>query len=120
MRDHRPTLIRGVSVTIRDVIHRGTYFVQGSMVHVQSSFGAKAIPVGDSSPRDDREDAAVGISASQREHRLTPDRLIRPDPTACSTQGHSFSRRTTKICLTQLIPEMPSASAINTQRPRIS
>jgi hypothetical protein len=51
MRDHRPTFVREVSVTIGDEIHHGTYFVQGSMVHVQSSFGAKATQVGNSPPQ---------------------------------------------------------------------
>jgi hypothetical protein len=42
--------VREVSVTIGDEIHHGTYFVQGSMVHVQWSFGAKATQVGNSPP----------------------------------------------------------------------
>ena len=50
MRDHRPTFVREVSVTIGDEIHNGTYFVQGSIVHVQSSFGAKATQVGNLPP----------------------------------------------------------------------
>jgi hypothetical protein len=50
MRDHRPTFAREVSVIIGDEIHHGTYFVQGSMVHVRWSFGAKATQVGNSPP----------------------------------------------------------------------
>jgi hypothetical protein len=46
----RGQLLYEISVTIGDEIHHGTYFVQGSMVHVQWSFGAKAIQVGNSPP----------------------------------------------------------------------
>jgi hypothetical protein len=45
-----PTPAKEVSVTIGDEIHHGTYSVQGSMVNVQSSFGAKATQVGNSPP----------------------------------------------------------------------
>jgi hypothetical protein len=42
--------VRRVSVTINGVTHEGTYFVQNYMVHVLSSFGAKAIQLGGSPP----------------------------------------------------------------------
>jgi hypothetical protein len=50
MRDHRPTFVREIFVTIGDEIHHGTYFVQGLMVHVQWSFGTKAAQVGNLPP----------------------------------------------------------------------
>jgi len=41
-----PFPVRNVSVTIDGVTHDGTYYVQQSMVYVQSAFGTKATQVG--------------------------------------------------------------------------
>jgi len=38
----RPLIARSVTVTIDGVTHQGTYYVQGSTVHVRSQLGAKA------------------------------------------------------------------------------
>jgi hypothetical protein len=43
-------LIRKVTVTIMGVTHEGTYYVQDKMVHVQSTYGTKAIEVGGLTP----------------------------------------------------------------------
>ncbi len=43
-----PTAVRSVTVTIDGVTHKGTYYVQGSVVHVQYHAGAKATQVGGS------------------------------------------------------------------------
>ena len=45
-----PTPLKDVSVTIKGVTHHGTYYVQDSIVHVQSSFGTKSTHVGGSPP----------------------------------------------------------------------
>jgi len=50
MSGSRPTAVKLVTVTIDGVTHRGTYFVQGSMVHVQSTLGSKKTHVGGSPP----------------------------------------------------------------------
>jgi hypothetical protein len=42
--------VRTVTVTIHGVTYEGLYYLQGSMVHVQSSFGKKATQVGGSLP----------------------------------------------------------------------
>jgi hypothetical protein len=42
--------VKPVTITIGDVAHHGTYFLRGSMVHVQSLVGAKATRVGGSPP----------------------------------------------------------------------
>jgi hypothetical protein len=42
--------VKRVSVTINGITHEGTYFVQNYMVHVVSSFGAKATQLGGSPP----------------------------------------------------------------------
>jgi hypothetical protein len=39
-----------VTVTINGVTHEGTYYVQGSRVHVQSVYGSKSIQVGGAPP----------------------------------------------------------------------
>jgi hypothetical protein len=41
-----PFLVREISVTIDDKIYYGTYYVQQSLVYVQSAFGSKATKVG--------------------------------------------------------------------------
>ena len=46
----KPTAVKPVTVTINGVPHNGTYFVQSSMVHVQSMLGSKATQVGGSPP----------------------------------------------------------------------
>jgi hypothetical protein len=46
MARNRLTPVRTVEVTIDGVTHEGTYFVLGSIVHVQSPFGAKATKIG--------------------------------------------------------------------------
>jgi hypothetical protein len=51
MTDGRPIPVRPVSVTIRGVTYRGTYFVDRSVVYVRSRLGIKAIQVGESSPK---------------------------------------------------------------------
>ena len=50
MSGSRPTAVKLVTVTIDGVTHRGTYFVQSSMVRVQSAFGNKATQVGGTPP----------------------------------------------------------------------
>jgi hypothetical protein len=45
-----PFPVREISVTIDDKIYHGTYYVQQSMVYVQSAFGSKATEVGRSRP----------------------------------------------------------------------
>jgi hypothetical protein len=47
-----PTRVKVVTVTIDRVTYGGTYFVQNYMVHVVSSFGAKATELGRSMPKD--------------------------------------------------------------------
>ena len=42
--------VRTVTVTIHGVTHEGMYCLQGSTVHVQSSFGKKATQVGGAPP----------------------------------------------------------------------
>jgi hypothetical protein len=46
----KPTAVKPVTVTIKGVAHHGTYYVSGSMVHVQSTFGTKETQVGGSPP----------------------------------------------------------------------
>jgi hypothetical protein len=46
----RPSAVKTITVTINGSEHHGTYFVQGSAVHVQSKVGAKATQVGGSPP----------------------------------------------------------------------
>ena len=46
----KPTPVRTVTFTLDGVTHNGTYYVQGSMVHVQCDVGAKATQVGGSKP----------------------------------------------------------------------
>jgi len=41
-----PAPVRPVTIIIDGVTHKGSYFVQGSMVHVRSPLGAKATQVG--------------------------------------------------------------------------
>jgi hypothetical protein len=48
MRGGGPTAVKSVIITINGVEYRGTYFVQGSTVHVQSTLGRKAAQVGGS------------------------------------------------------------------------
>jgi len=45
-----PTAVKSVTVIVNGVTHLGTYYVQGSMVHVQSAFGNKKTHVGGSPP----------------------------------------------------------------------
>jgi hypothetical protein len=40
-----------VAVEIGDIIYEGAYYVQESVVHVQSSFGSKSTQLGGSPPR---------------------------------------------------------------------
>jgi hypothetical protein len=42
----KPGPVKIITVTIDGVTHSGTYFVQGSMVHVHSTKGAKETRVG--------------------------------------------------------------------------
>lgn len=42
--------VEKVTVTIEGVLYEGTYYVQRSIVHVQSAFGAKATKLGGSTP----------------------------------------------------------------------
>jgi hypothetical protein len=46
-----PSPVGTVNVTINGITYEGTYYVQQSMVYVQSSFGSKATQVGGSEPR---------------------------------------------------------------------
>ena len=46
----RPTPLKNVSVTINGVTHEGTYYVQNSIVYVQSAAGTKSTQVGWSHP----------------------------------------------------------------------
>jgi hypothetical protein len=50
MAKSKPGPVKIITVTIEGVTHSGTYFVQGSTVHVHSSKGAKATQVGSSPP----------------------------------------------------------------------
>jgi hypothetical protein len=45
-----PSPVESVEVTIGGVIYEGTYYVQKSIVYVQSPYGSKATQVGGSSP----------------------------------------------------------------------
>jgi hypothetical protein len=49
-RPGRPFLVRSVTVTIDGVTHHGTYYVQGSVLHVRSPLGEKIAEVGTSPP----------------------------------------------------------------------
>jgi hypothetical protein len=49
-RPGRPFLVKSVTVTIDGVTHHGTYYVQGSVVHVRCSLGEKITEVGTSPP----------------------------------------------------------------------
>jgi hypothetical protein len=42
--------VRTVTVTVHGATYEGMYYLQGSMVHVQSSFGKKAAQVRGSPP----------------------------------------------------------------------
>lgn len=46
----RPAVVRTITVTTSGVAHHGTYFVQNSIVYVQSVLGSKATHVGGSPP----------------------------------------------------------------------
>ncbi|PSO29659.1 hypothetical protein C7G41_23105 [Bradyrhizobium sp. MOS002] len=46
----RPAVLKTLTVAIDGVAHYGTYFVQNSVVYVQSAFGSKATHVGGSLP----------------------------------------------------------------------
>ena len=46
-----PSPVQDVTVTIGGVIYEGTYYVQRSIVYVQSPYGSKATQVGGSSPK---------------------------------------------------------------------
>jgi hypothetical protein len=50
MAKSKPGPVKIIRVTIDGVTHSGTYYVQGSTVHVRSSKGAKATQVGGSPP----------------------------------------------------------------------
>jgi hypothetical protein len=41
-----PSPVDTVTVEIDGIIYEGTYYVQKSIVHVQSAFGSKSTPVG--------------------------------------------------------------------------
>ena len=45
-----PSPVRSVIVTIDDVLYFGAYYVQDSVVYVQSEFGTKATQIGRVSP----------------------------------------------------------------------
>jgi hypothetical protein len=45
-----PSPVKSVTVIIDGVTHHGSYFVQGSIVHVRSPLGAKSTQVGDFPP----------------------------------------------------------------------
>jgi hypothetical protein len=45
-----PSPVKSVAVIIDGVTHHGSYFVQGSTVHVRSPLGSRAIQVGGSPP----------------------------------------------------------------------
>ena len=46
-----PSPVRSVIVTIDDVLYFGAYYVQDSVVYVQSEFGTKATQIGRSPAR---------------------------------------------------------------------
>jgi hypothetical protein len=46
----RPAVVKTLTVTLYGVAYHGTYFVQNSIVYVQSRFGSKATRLGRSSP----------------------------------------------------------------------
>jgi hypothetical protein len=46
-----PVPVKIVTVTIDGDTYEGIYYLEGSMVHVQSSFGKKAAQVGKSLPK---------------------------------------------------------------------
>ena len=50
MSPSRPFLVRSVTVTTDGVTHHGTYYVQGSVVHVRSPLGEKITKVRRSPP----------------------------------------------------------------------
>jgi hypothetical protein len=45
-----PLIVKSVTVTIDGVTHHGTYYVQGSVLHVRSPLGAKTTNAGMSPP----------------------------------------------------------------------
>jgi len=49
-RPGRPFLVKSVTVTVDGVTHQGTYYVQGSVVHVRSPLGDKITQAGESPP----------------------------------------------------------------------
>jgi hypothetical protein len=48
---NKPILVERVTVTTDGVTHEGAYYVNGSILHVRSPFGAKATEVGGSPPK---------------------------------------------------------------------
>ena len=68
MRRHGPSPVSSVIVTVDGVIYFGAYYVQNSVVHVQSQFGAKATQVGGARPGGASDDAAfvMHITAAVR------------------------------------------------------
>lgn len=42
----RPAVVKTLTVTLYGVAYHGTYFVQNSIVYVQSTFGSKATQLG--------------------------------------------------------------------------
>jgi hypothetical protein len=50
MASNKPILVECVTVTTDGVTHEGAYYVSGSVLHVRSPLGAKAIEVGGSPP----------------------------------------------------------------------
>jgi hypothetical protein len=49
-RTGRPFIVKSVTVTVDGVTHQGTYYVQGSVLHVRSPLGEKITQIGESSP----------------------------------------------------------------------
>lgn len=47
---NRPAVVKTLTVTLYAVAYHGTYFVQNSIVYVQSRFGSKATRPGRSPP----------------------------------------------------------------------
>jgi hypothetical protein len=73
MRGSRPTPVRSVAVALDSVMHKGTYYVQGSCVHVQYEGGTKA--------------AQVGGSPAERVAKLLLLELVREQSGAWSSSG---------------------------------
>jgi len=49
-RPSRPLIVKSVTVTVDGVTHQGTYYVQGSVLHVRSPLGEKITQIEESSP----------------------------------------------------------------------